>query len=102
MYDEEVIDPKTKKVKIVKRSKKLGEKITGYELDGTEVKPKIETIWETKKVQKAQLKEKVRFDTTDGKFYKEIVPTPEQAEIVAQTGFVFEAPKWIKDRLVKK
>jgi len=95
----EVVNPKTGKV--TKQGKKLGETITGYELVDGEVKPKIEIVWEMKKVQKPQLKKGVEFNETDGKVYTKNIPTVAQAEIAAQAGFAFEAPKWIKDRLVK-
>ncbi|MFH1882930.1 MAG: hypothetical protein ABIL62_09500, partial [Planctomycetota bacterium] len=97
LYEE--IDPKDGKVKKV--GKKISEKITGYSLVDGEVKPNIEIIWETKKVLKSQLKADVRFDTTDGKFYKKIIPTQLMAEEAAVTGFKFTLPAWIMSRLVK-
>jgi len=93
----EVVDPKTGKIK--KQGKKIGEKITGYELIDDVVKEKKEIIWETKKVQKAQLKANVRFDNTDGKFYKKIVPTKLMAETAAVDNFKFTPPAWMANRL---
>ena len=81
-------------------SKSLGENITGYELVDGEVKPKVEVVWEMKKVQKSQLKEGINFNETDGKFYIKAVPSKTKASNAAKTGFVFEAPKWLKDRLI--
>jgi len=57
--------------KMIKKPKLLDTKIVGYEMseDG-EVTPKIEKIFETKKVTKQRLKEGYEFDESDGKFYR--------------------------------
>lgn len=102
LYDAEVIDKKTSKKKIVKRGKKIGEKSLGFELVDNEVKEKFKTIWETKKVMKSQLKENVRFEEINGKFYKKIVPTKLTAEVAAVDGFKFAPPAWMADRLKAK
>jgi len=99
LYDIEVVDPKTGKTKIVKRGKKIGEKSMGFELVDGEVKEKIEPIWETKKVQKPQLKEDCRFDETDGKFYENVVPTKAMAKAAAIEGFEFILPAWMVEKL---
>jgi len=57
-------------VKKVKKPKVLETKIIGYELVDGEPVAKTENIYETKKVNKKELKEGYEFDTTDGKFYK--------------------------------
>uniref|UniRef100_A0A6M3X7J7 Uncharacterized protein n=1 Tax=viral metagenome TaxID=1070528 RepID=A0A6M3X7J7_9ZZZZ len=101
LYEVEVIDKKTGKIKIIKQPKQIGEKLTGYNLINGEVKPNIEIIYETKKVLKSQLKADVRFDTTDGKFYKKIIPTQLMAEEAAVIGFKFTLPAWMMSRLVK-
>ena len=102
LYDVEVIDNKTGKIKIIKQPKQISEKITGYSLVNGEVKPNIEIIYETKKVLKSQLKADVRFDTTDGKFYKKIIPTQLMAEEAAVEGFEFTLPAWMMSRLAKE
>lgn len=101
LYEVEITDPKTGKVKIVKQRKKIGEKIIGYEFVDGEIKPKIEFIWETEKIDKLQIKKEVCFNETDGKFYKIVKPTLAEAKNAAKTGFVFSPPKWLGDRLKK-
>lgn len=100
-YEVEIVDPETDKVTITKKRKKIGEKITGYELVDNEVKPKVEILWETEKVDKIQVKASVRFDEINGKFYTETKPSKAQAITAATTGFEFSPPKWLGDRLKK-
>lgn len=97
LYDVEVVENGT--LTIVKQGKKLSEKIVGYELSGTEVTPKIEIVWETKKVGKPHLKEDVKFNETDGKFYQKVRPSQIDIDLAVENDFVFQAPQWIKDRL---
>ena len=89
------------KIKIVKQQKKIGETITGYELVDGKVKPKIEPIWETEKVDKLQVKVGINFNEVDGKFYMITKPSKAQAITAAATGFKFDPPKWLGDRLKK-
>ena len=100
-YEIEIIDPETGEATITKKRKKISEKITGYDLTDNEVKPKIEIIWETEKVDKIQIKENVRFNEINGRFYMVTKPSKAQAMIAATTGFTFNPPKWLGDRLKK-
>lgn len=46
-----------------------------------------------------RLKEGVRFDEDNGRFYKKQIPTDAEAEIAAETGFSYELPAWLATRL---
>ncbi|MCK4826478.1 hypothetical protein KA005_62630, partial [bacterium] len=61
----------------------------------------IETLYETEKVDKTQIKAGMSFDEADGKFYLTTKPTKAQAITAATIGFKFEPPKWLRDRLEK-
>ena len=86
---------------IIRQRNKIGEKITGYDLIEDEVKPRIEIIWETEKVDKIQVKTNMYFDEIGGKFYIVTKPTKAQAITAAETEFTFNPPKWLGDRLSK-
>ena len=101
LFNVEVVDPKTGKIKIVKQGKEIGENILGYDFIAGEVKPQIEVVWETHKVQEHKIKEGYRFDKADGKFYKAVEPTDTEAETAAAKDFVFTPPEWMKDKLKK-
>ena len=89
------------KIKIVKQRKKIGETVTGYELVNGEVKPRVEPVWETEKADKVQVKAGMNFNEVDGKFYMITKPSKAQAITAAATGFKFDPPKWLGDRLKK-
>ena len=46
--------------------------------------------------------ENVRFDKTNGKFYLTTKANKAEAMTAAATGFTFNPPKWLGDRLNKK
>ena len=99
LVEEGVVDKDTGEKKIRKVGVKIGEKIKGYEFVDGQVKEQIEAVWETETVRRPEIKEGVRFDTTDGKFYKKVAPSKAQIAAVMEKEFKFEPPKWMEGKL---
>jgi len=89
---------KTRPVMRIKKQPKVIDEKISFKLEGEEVVEVREPVYEMKTVQVPKLKDGIRFDETDGKFYKKQAPSKEMIDNAVKD-FEPELPDWMKARL---
>lgn len=85
-------------VEVKDKNSIVGETVS-YKLEGENVIKVRKPVYSTRTVPKSRLREGVRFCTETGRFFETKVPTDQEAELAASTGFELGLSQWIRDRM---